>query len=243
MIINYQLPHFLSFQKKKLLYVFCFIVIMLLAKHFFLEHYLSLTYFHTHLSSLQRCIAQHYYLALFLYSLAYSTAAACALPGSSCFMIIAGLFFHTVTGTLIALMSATVGAACLFFIMRSLFGQCVQKRFAHRIAGLNQEIIRYGHYYLLMVRFAALIPFGMTNVLAACTPIPLFTFIWTTAIGIIPVTLLCTYIGEQLCSLPTPDYTYSQFFVAVSLSFMFRIVIVPWLYSRLKYHKKSSTYV
>ena len=44
----------------------------------------------------------------------------------------------------------------------------------------------------------ALVPFFVINSLAAMTNVTLFTFIWTTSAGIIPISLLFTYMGSKL---------------------------------------------
>jgi uncharacterized membrane protein YdjX (TVP38/TMEM64 family) len=57
---------------------------------------------------------------------------------------------------------------------------------------------KQGWLFLLMLRCIPLIPFFMVNMLAGLTHMRTRTFLWTTAIGVIPTALIFTYAGRQL---------------------------------------------
>jgi len=55
-----------------------------------------------------------------------------------------------------------------------------------------------GMKYLLSLRLMAIVPFFLVNLLAGCTTVSLGTFIWTTSVGIIPISVIFSYIGSVL---------------------------------------------
>ena len=58
--------------------------------------------------------------------------------------------------------------------------------------------------YLLTLRFIPLFPFWMINLFAGLTNIPLRTYVWTTAVGIFPGSLVYTFMGNQLNTIDSP---------------------------------------
>ena len=51
---------------------------------------------------------------------------------------------------------------------------------------------------MLFLRLSPLFPFWLVNIGAALAGVPLATFIWTTALGILPATFIIAFAGENL---------------------------------------------
>jgi uncharacterized membrane protein YdjX (TVP38/TMEM64 family) len=56
----------------------------------------------------------------------------------------------------------------------------------------------HGQNYLLFLRIVPLFPFFAVNYLSGITTIPLGKFVWTTALGLLPASVLYTYTGRKL---------------------------------------------
>jgi len=71
-----------------------------------------------------------------------------------------------------------------------------------------------GINYLLFLRFVPIFPFWVINIVPAFLGVTLFSFTWTTFIGIIPGTLAYTYAGQQLGTLEKVSDILSPGFIS-----------------------------
>jgi uncharacterized membrane protein YdjX (TVP38/TMEM64 family) len=80
-----------------------------------------------------------------------------------------------------------------------------------RIAGeqrfqrLERVAARGGVTLLLAMRLVPVVPFSLFSIVAGTARVPLTTFLWTTALGYLPLTALFTYLGSQLEELSPTD--------------------------------------
>ena len=57
---------------------------------------------------------------------------------------------------------------------------------------------------MLVSRFIPVIAFNLINYAAGLTRVSWWTFIWTTSIGILPLTILMAYLGARMMELSWP---------------------------------------
>ncbi|MEX0940469.1 MAG: TVP38/TMEM64 family protein [Candidatus Babeliales bacterium] len=215
-------------------------IIFFIVIYFRLTHFVSLCYLHEHMHTLQYLVAKHYYLSVSVYLTSYIIAMALSLPGSSIFTVAGGLLFGIFFGTCYAIFAATIGATILFLTSRYFIGGWVQQRYKTQLTNFNEEIMRYGHYYLLIVRLVALLPFSLINMLSGLTILPVVTYIWVTLIGLIPISLMYAYAGSKLVFLTSPDELFSPGIASgLILFFLCKIVLVPVFIKLVKYFSKN----
>ncbi|MCL5436975.1 MAG: VTT domain-containing protein [Candidatus Dependentiae bacterium] len=141
---------------------------------------------------------RHYLLSITIFLGAYLLGTIWVLPISSVLNLFAGMFFEPLVAILLALAAAMISATVAFFATRYLFGIRLQRTYADRFKRFNSLIAHYGTYYLLVVRLIPIIPFALINVLAGLTTVRFKTFIVTTFLGAIPMTLLLVFSGREL---------------------------------------------
>jgi uncharacterized membrane protein YdjX (TVP38/TMEM64 family) len=110
-----------------------------------------------------------------------------------------GMLFGPVGGTVVTWCGAMMGAVASFEIARAL-GRPVAERFI-KPASLERAdhlVDRAGWGGLLLARFMPLIAFTVLNWGAGLTPVRRWTFLWTTALGIIPGAIVFTVSGWGL---------------------------------------------
>ena len=146
---------------------------------------------------LHHCVNQHY-IASVLGFIAIFIAVAFFLPGAIIMTLAAGLLYGTVMGAVYVNLGTTLGATMAFMASRYLMGNWVQHRFWEQLEAFNEKVERLGHHYLLTLRVIPIIPFFLVNLLAGLTTIRLRTFIWTTSLGVLPVSLVYTFLGQEL---------------------------------------------
>lgn len=115
-----------------------------------------------------------------------------------------GMIYGTVTGSLLTWIGAMLGAQAAYWPART-FGRVVIMRHVapERLTRMRQWINSNGVVALLGMRLIPVISFNLVNYVAALADVPWWTFTWTTAIGILPFTVLLVVMGQNASSLST----------------------------------------
>ena len=199
--------------------------------YLFLSHYLTIDnlkyYRHTLLDGVQK----HYSFSVFLYIGAYALGIAFCLPVASLFTLTGGFLFGVILGSLYALIGATIGATLAFLLVRYIIGDWFQERFEKRLTFVNRELEKRGAFYLIALRFFAIIPFFVLNIVAGLTKIPLSTFIVTTALGIIPGCIVFAYAGKNLGRIESMQDIVSPS-VLTAFGLLALLALVPLLFRK-----------
>jgi uncharacterized membrane protein YdjX (TVP38/TMEM64 family) len=74
-----------------------------------------------------------------------------------------------------------------------------------RFLGYERMVARGGVMLLLAMRLIPIVPFSLFSYAAGSARVPLTTFVWTTAVGYLPITLLFVYLGSRLEDLSLSD--------------------------------------
>jgi len=111
----------------------------------------------------------------------------------------AGALFGTMVGTALVWTGAMIGAALSFGLAR-LLGRAAVVRLlsSSQAASLDAWAEDQGALTLLISRFVPIIAFNLINYAAGLTQVSWRTFLWTTAIGILPLTTLMVYLGAAM---------------------------------------------
>jgi uncharacterized membrane protein YdjX (TVP38/TMEM64 family) len=140
----------------------------------------------------------HYLQSVAAYIAAYIIIVALSIPGAGIMTLAGGFLFGVLSATLYIDIGATIGATLAFLTARYLLGTWLQEKYRRQLGAFNAEMEKNGPRYLLTVRLIPLFPFFMINFLSGLTSIPVKTFVWTTALGIVPVTIIFAYAGRQI---------------------------------------------
>ncbi len=120
--------------------------------------------------------------------------------------VCAGAVFGTIWGSAMIWVGAMFGALTAFALSRWLGRAVVQNWISDDHAKLfDRWTDDHGALALLVSRFIPVIAFNLINYAAGLTRVRLWTFVWTTALGILPVTILSTYLGSRMKTLEWPS--------------------------------------
>ncbi|MGE0207105.1 MAG: TVP38/TMEM64 family protein [Candidatus Babeliales bacterium] len=194
-----------------------------------LGDYINISYVHSNMALLQTYIARNYMQSVICYMGAFIGATACAIPGSSIFTIAGGLLFGW-PGLIYAVCAASIGSLLLFFACRYFIGSWVQHKYARHLAKFNKEISLHGHYYLLLVRLIAVLPFGLVTMLSGLTLISISMFLGATFLGLIPVSTAYVFVGRRLQHLASPEDLSQPFIFFI----IFKIALAPAVFKIVK---------
>jgi uncharacterized membrane protein YdjX (TVP38/TMEM64 family) len=137
-------------------------------------------------------------LAVAAYVLFYLAFTTLMLPGALWLTIAGGLLFGLAGGTAITTVAATLGAAALFMIARTAFGDVLRKRAGPFLGSIEKGFREDALSYMLTMRFLPAMPFPVANIAPALLGAKLRDFVATTAVGIVPGVLAYTWIGAGL---------------------------------------------
>jgi len=115
-----------------------------------------------------------------------------------------GMVYGPIWGALVTWIGAMLGALISFGLAKLLGRPIVCKLIPSRHwAKLDELSAREeAAATLLLVRFVPVIAFNLVNYAAGLANVRLWTFLWTTGLGILPLTVLTALAGAQVIDLP-----------------------------------------
>jgi uncharacterized membrane protein YdjX (TVP38/TMEM64 family) len=170
-------------------------------------------------------VDQNYILSVFIF-LTAMISTAFFIPGTLALTVASGFFFGFIAGMFYALLGACLGAIMAFLASRYLIGSWIQHKLNNQLETFNKEISRHGHNYLLFFRIVPVLPFFVVNYLAGITNISAWTFLWTTAVGMLPGALVCTFAGQQLGIISSLDRIFSTE-VIIAFILLAALILLP----------------
>jgi len=125
------------------------------------------------------------------------------IPFPAEFVAIAnGVIYGVIWGTVITWTGAMLGAFLAFGLARKLGQHYVHRRLKEKNRERVEDwIARHGGTAILLSRLIPVISFNLINYLAGLSKISPWTFGWTTAIGILPLTFLMVVMGDRVQSM------------------------------------------
>ncbi|MGB3614188.1 MAG: TVP38/TMEM64 family protein [Elainellaceae cyanobacterium] len=139
---------------------------------------------------------QHADWGVALFIVAHIIATMVGLPGTLLVMV-GGSVFGLLWGTLWSVIGATLGAIAAFSVARYLLRDWIEQRFAtsRHLHRLNGTIGANSLVCVVVTRLAPVSPFSLVNFLFGLTQISLQPYAIGTLVGILPGTLLYTWLG------------------------------------------------
>ena len=137
-----------------------------------------------------------------MFVLCYIGIVAVSLPGATVATLTGGFLFGAAAGTVFNVTGATIGATLIFLAARHGFGD----RLSARIDGSEGAIRRIKTgiddnpwSMLFLMRLVPAVPFFVANLLPAFLNVPLYRYVVSTFVGIIPGAIVYTSVGAGLC--------------------------------------------
>ena len=136
-------------------------------------------------------------IGMSLFVLVYILACIFLIPGSP-LTVGAGAVFGFWTGLILVSVGSTLGAVAAFLISRYLARGFIEKKIDknHKFSAMDMAIKREGWKIIFLARLSPIIPFFLLNYALGLTKIRLRTYIISSWAGMIPGTVLYTYIGS-----------------------------------------------
>jgi uncharacterized membrane protein YdjX (TVP38/TMEM64 family) len=125
----------------------------------------------------------------------YMIAPALFLPGSV-LTLAGGALFGPLTGTLLSLSGATIGATVAFLVARFLAAEWVERRVSGRLQEIKEGVEREGWRFVAFVHLVPLFPFNLLNYAFGLTRLSVQTFAVTSCMTMAPGAFAYAYLGD-----------------------------------------------
>lgn len=140
-------------------------------------------------------------LTVIAFVLAYIVIVAFSLPGALIATLTGGFLFGTVFGSLLSVTGATVGATLIFLAARHGLGDKLREKMdasGGKVAKIKKGLDENQWSMLFFIRLVPAVPFFVANLLPAFLSVPLYRYVITTFLGIIPGSLVYSSVGAGL---------------------------------------------
>lgn len=165
------------------------------------KQYLSLEFVQSRLIAIETFHAAQPIKTLLIFSAIYILATAASIPGGLILTLAGGAIFGLYLGTLVVLISATIGATIAFLLARYLFDDLVQNKMGERLGRIRENFRKEGALYLFSMRLVPVFPFFAVNLLMGLTSIKTLTYTSASLLGMAPGTMAFVNAGTQLAKL------------------------------------------
>ena len=178
-----------------------------IAAFFLLGGYRRLTFEHLveHKDEMVGLARAHPVAASLSFTGAYLALGLFGLPGSTVLNITAGVVFGFWLGLFLVTLGSTMASALAFFSFRYLFRSYVDARVRSRFPKLEEDLEREGGYFIFAMRMFPVIPFSVTNLVLAVSPVRFLPYLFLSMLGLLPRYLLYVYTGDNLGSIQSPN--------------------------------------
>ncbi len=122
------------------------------------------------------------------------------IPGTSGKSIVMGWLFGFWRGLLIVEAALTTAALGSFFLSRYFLRDVFRRRWHNWLEHLNKHLKKDGPFYLLTLRMLHA-PYTVINYVSGASELSPWTFAWTTAVGMLPGSIVFVFLGSRLPTL------------------------------------------
>ncbi|MDB5490999.1 MAG: putative rane protein of unknown function [Micavibrio sp.] len=166
----------------------------------------------------------------------YILAICLCFPVAALLDLVAGFLFGTWIGGGLVMCGALTGATLVFLIAQTGFGKPLRAKAGPFYTRIANEMHQGAAGYLLFMRLVPVFPFPLVNIIPALLHVRLWTFIWTTLIGIAPMTFVYANLGETLGTINSLKDLFSPS-LALALGLLGVLALGPITVKKLRARK------
>lgn len=166
-----------------------------------LRDYLSFETLAANREALEAFRDANYLLTAAAFMLAYVVIVGFSLPGATIATLTGGFLFGVFPGALFNVLAATVGATVIFLAARYGLGERLAAKMDASdgaVRKIKDGIDENQWSMLFLIRLVPAVPFFVANLVPAFVGVPLWRYVVTTFLGIIPGGLVFTSVGAGL---------------------------------------------
>ncbi|MBI1777539.1 MAG: TVP38/TMEM64 family protein [Proteobacteria bacterium] len=206
---------------------------------FDLEYYLTFHHLRMHRAQIMAFVAEHGMMAPITFMLIYVVVVALSVPVGAFMSVTSGFLFGVAMGATYNVIAATIGAALVFLIAKTAFGDPLRARAGPFLKRMESGFRQNALSYLLVLRFVPLFPFFIVNLVPAFLGVRVTIFVLGTFIGIMPASVVYALAGAGLGAVfdAGSEFSAKGIFtpeMVVALIGLALLSLVPVFYRKMK---------
>lgn len=208
-----------------------------LIQHFALHDSINLQKARSTILWINDHVENNFPLFIIVYMLFFIAFTGFAIPGAGIIAVAGGMFIGQILGTIITVLSATIGASILFFSAKVAYTD-VEGKFPKWLVKFNDGFEKDAFFYLLTIRLIPIFPFYMVNLACIFLKIPFHTYVVATFLGITPGAFVFTSIGVAFAEIiDNPEFSAEIIIepkILTALLGLAFLSLLPVIYKKLK---------
>lgn len=178
---------------------FLFLIVLIFTVYIFnLHKSFDLSWIQKEQEEIKNLVSKHSIISPLVYIIFYTVSVFLIIPDSTILTILGGIIFPLPLAVIYALTSEVFGSLVFYVVFVSIFKKNKFKKRNSLIKKINIQLKKYPVSYLLFMRMSHVVPFWLTNIIAAYFRVRNWTFFWTTLVGVLPFTYILADAGNSL---------------------------------------------
>jgi uncharacterized membrane protein YdjX (TVP38/TMEM64 family) len=195
-------------------------------------------------AALTQFVHNYYFSASAIFITTYIVSTALSLPIGIYLSFIGGYLFAQPWSLIYVTVGATIGASILFWAARIALKDFLKRKYSHKLAKMKEGFNENAANYLLFLRLVPIFPFWFVNLAPALLGVRFSTFVWTTAVGILPGVFVFTQFGAGIGSVleTGDDFSIESVFtteIQIALAALAIFVLIPVIVKKIRKRKKN----
>lgn len=185
-------------------------------------------------------VQDNFLIAFMGFIVLYATLVGISFPGAGFLSIFGGFLFGTFTGAFGIVIGATIGACIIFLVARNAIGGNLAEKMGPYMKKFEDGLSKNELSYLFILRLVPLFPFFVVNVVPALFNVKFRNYALSTALGIIPGSLVYASIGDGASAIFEQGEDLKLSGVMTEPRVLFPIIglailaMIPIIYNKLK---------
>lgn len=209
----------------------------LLGFYILLQRFVTIEAVKKHADYVMPFMAKWFYFIVIIYFVIYTIISILPIPGETGLSFLGGYLFGPVLGLILVISAATLGALIAFYVIRKRYRLYLLRRYAPIFVPVKNQLEGANPLYLISLRLIPVIPFFVMNYAAGLTNMSPITFVYTTALGILPLCSLYVWAGRELRTITSFKDVLSWRILGLLLGLAF-ITMLPTIVTKLRRTKK-----
>lgn len=182
---------------KEIIFIILFLIIFLLISYS-LKNFLNINELLKYYFSFEEIIEKNRILASILFVLVFVFWVSSFLPLITIFQIFSGFVFGAVLGTILSISSILIGSIFIYYYpINKISLKFLQKKKINLFL-LKSKFTQNEFFYLLLIRVLPGFPFSLQGALASYLKVNISKFIFSTLLGLMPISYLINLFGSQI---------------------------------------------
>lgn len=191
--------HWMMCMSKKNIFIICLLILFVFLAYIFeINKIINLDNIIKNHAEFKNYINNNYIFSTVIFIILYSVSIAINIPVATVFTLAAGILFGSIFGTVFSSFASVLGATFAFLISRYVLKDYFSKKYKSQLENVNKKLEKDGVSIIFMLRMVPLFPFFIVNILLGLTSVKTFTYVWISAIGMLPATFIYVNFGAQL---------------------------------------------